>query len=756
MENDNFNADIGQFFDFGEAALPEFNDLSVEPRIADSTVHSCPSHPNSQECLCHGFMNDFDFNLGLDDAMTGINPTNITGDEFNNDFSNWIPRYKKPDVACLYCQSKGLDCFFTYEEQTSCSACSTLFRPCSFQKPESWLNKPKDAMDTLHPVSEDVAFPFGGLTGIAQLKSYHGEGERGRSSGTRFSRPTIKILRDWLDEHADHPYPTEAEKEELKARTGLKTGQISNWLANARRRGKVRPKRAISPSIRPNTQPMDIPKGKTWETMTPFDRWKYSPPENEPAPLSAIAHAVNQFPSPPEAISVPTSHSGQQNDSRSASSECFSSALQAPSTASFETGKSALSSGQLSSGSFGSAWSYSTRNSFNSHNSLGSGGVKKDRRRRRRPAPKALQKPSKDTGPRLFKCTFCTDTFKTKYDWSRHEKSLHISLEKWICSPLGEVITCSASGQKKCVFCDEIEPTKEHLDFHNHSACEEKGMQARTFYRKDHLRQHLRLMHGVSKMTPAMENWKSEPEFINSRCGFCSATFTRWQDRIDHLAKEFRNGATMANWKGCRGLDHHVAAQVTLSMPPYLISNEAKSPWPFSASNRANVEQQAKFHNFQDLEAILTTPIMPETNGSSSGQYSSSNTGPQPSPNAGGFCAQLTTGLNDNPNQNRATCWEILTLRLGKFAKQQVALGITLTDEMLQREAREILYQGDDPWNQTAADNPEWLTLFKKAHGLQDVSSDFDRRDALEDMGVLGGLSWHPEYDIANMGPAAC
>jgi len=59
---------------------------------------------------------------------------------------------------------------------------------------------------------------------------------------------------------------------------------------------------------------------------------------------------------------------------------------------------------------------------------------------------------------------------------------------------------------------------------------------------------------------------------------------------------------------------------------------------------------------------------------------------------------------------------------------------------MLQQEARRILYDDDDSWNQTAADNPEWLSLFKKAHGITEVAPDFDKRDALEDLGVLGDL----------------
>lgn len=74
---------------------------------------------------------------------------------------------------------------------------------------------------------------------------------------------------------------------------------------------------------------------------------------------------------------------------------------------------------------------------------------------------------------------------------------------------------------------------------------------------------------------------------------------------------------------------------------------------------------------------------------------------------------------NANPN---ATCWEILTLRLGRFARQYIEKhgAGSITDILLQAEARKILYgDPDDTWNQTAADNPEWLNLFKKAHGIE-------------------------------------
>jgi hypothetical protein len=105
--------------------------------------------------------------------------------------------------------------------------------------------------------------------------------------------------------------------------------------------------------------------------------------------------------------------------------------------------------------------------------------------------------------------------------------------------------------------------------------------------------------HGC-KMTPSMDSWKAEAQYIKSRCGFCQTTFEKWQDRVDHLAKEFRNGADMKNWKGCRGLDAHVAIHVTDAMPPYLIANESKSPFPFSASNSSSVKVRFQNTDYHD------------------------------------------------------------------------------------------------------------------------------------------------------------
>lgn len=53
---------------------------------------------------------------------------------------------------------------------------------------------------------------------------------------------------------------------------------------------------------------------------------------------------------------------------------------------------------------------------------------------------------------------------------------------------------------------------------------------------------------------------------------------------------------------------------------------------------------------------------------------------------------------------------------LADFLKMQRSMGIEPTDEDLQRQARIIIYEFDDGWNQTAADNVTWLSAFKERH----------------------------------------
>lgn len=572
-------------------------------------------------------------------------------------------------VACELCAKMGLDCFLTARGTghmiTGCTCCISLYRECSFTHPKI----PKGLISTFPGISEDQQESAFTITERRKsLKSF--EEARGRKTGARFPRDAVKILKQWLGEHSDHPYPNEREKDELKQLTGLKRSQISNWLANARRRGKVRP---ISESSSPVLGAVDIPQQKNMADLNPLDRWKASPPENEPASMTAIARAVTSAPLPgrdSNQSSLQGSRQGSRTSSRKNSSEDDSgfSMFRAPSISSFGTRESSNSD--------------MTFASSRSNRSKGSLGSQERRRRRRAPmTQRVAAQQAKSRSARIFQCTFCTDTFPTKYDWQRHEKSLHLALERWTCCPEGGIVTVPLTGCQHCVFCQAMNPTPEHLESHNFMACQEKTLQERTFYRKDHLRQHLKLMHGV-KFESTMEAWKTTTNEIKSTCGFCPSKFSTWQQRADHLAAHFRNGADMSNWSHGWGFEPHVEKLVENAIPPYLIGHEKLTMEPYVARHKA---------------------------ASSSGE-----TG-------------LTRGTSVDDSEidqitKDSNCWGRLEQELSKFIVQRKNTGILPTDKELQDKARLIIYEDSDPWNWTCADNQQWLDTFKFQHGCGPVT----------------------------------
>ncbi|OQE25454.1 hypothetical protein PENSTE_c006G07938 [Penicillium steckii] len=127
----------------------------------------------------------------------------------------------------------------------------------------------------------------------------------------------------------------------------------------------------------------------------------------------------------------------------------------------------------------------------------------------------------------------------------------------------------------------------------------------------------------------------------------------------------------MKEWRGCRGLDPAVALAVDNAIPPYLIGAESSGIDPFSASKRP-----------------------PNTNDASHMGSIPKATSQQPTP------------------------FEVLTERLIRFVQERHSAGAPINDESLQQEARCFVYGDEDPWNQTAADNPDWLQLFKDGMGL--------------------------------------
>lgn len=50
-----------------------------------------------------------------------------------------------------------------------------------------------------------------------------------------FAKRSVVVLKNWLHQHLDNPYPTHREKEILSKESGLSKRQIQNWFTNARK-----------------------------------------------------------------------------------------------------------------------------------------------------------------------------------------------------------------------------------------------------------------------------------------------------------------------------------------------------------------------------------------------------------------------------------------------------------------------------------------------------------------------------------------
>ncbi|KAK0129390.1 hypothetical protein ONS95_001316 [Cadophora gregata] len=754
--------------------------------------------------------------------------------------------------ACEHCFKQGMECKVIREGSHigSCMDCVTYARECKARPKDflsAWdleelmeLNQKNQSRQCHSSLPNSRSGSTGNLVSLrSSEENINAEfAEIAPKVGPRFSRESIRILRGWLSTHHAHPYPTDEEKESLIRQTGLNKTQITNWLANARRRGKVRPPRSTSPSVNNYSNAMDIPRRATpaLENMNPLERWKNSPPENEPASVTAIAKAVTAS-TYSSGLASPSLSYGQTDDGSNRSICNVSST-------------SSLGTSHSSGGSFASAFSHKSRGSYGSFGSFGNRG----RRRRRRQAPKPVTVNPAQGPPRAFQCTFCTETFKTKHDWQRHEKSLHLSLERWVCSPDGPTQYCADYGHNRCVYCGLSNPPLDHAEVHNHSSCAERSLEERTFYRKDHLRQHLNLVHDVKFQSFSMETWKVATPEIRSRCGFCGIVMDSWTIRVDHLAEHFKGGKSMADWKGDWGFEPQVLDIIENGMPPYLIHDERNSMNPFEATkektkdaNEKSLEDYVKIglveyvhdavlrggvptdadllvearkivHKVDDVafgkhpegswfrDLILlsgtTEEEMPERPGSPN--YScikgvelvNAQVAPESAHVALSTCikqrslmkfveSKLALGLTPTDSElqaecckilddiekqssvqskpavawfkfliNQSACWlrgfrrraglprssEILSEQirslddksidysihnharlvheLKDWVRFQVSLGTYPSDVELQNQARMIVFKNDDPWNQTAIDDPSILHQFKQQAGL--------------------------------------
>lgn len=401
-----------------------------------------------------------------------------------------------------------------------------------------------------------------------------------------------------------------------------------------------------------SARPLDIPTTPSPGIgLDPMERWHESPPETEAASFSAIFDALRNAPD-------------RSNDR-------ISRGRQTASTTSFDSGTSA------SSNSIASTRSSRSVNLTSLRRSMSSGRVSRSRRE----AVRADKK-------RIFLCTFCCDSFAKKHDWMRHEKSLHLNLDQWVCAPFGGTVVSPATSRNHCAYCNRLDPTLEHLQGHNHGVCH-TGQQPHIFRRKDHLVQHLKGFHNLDTL-PIIDGWKIEPPVVVSRCGFCSEKLHSWHARADHITAHFKKGKTMTDWKGDHGFDPEIAARVTNALPPYLLAAETKTLVPFSATDPRTPDHMSQIFQASQMSHLQQPQV---------DDHASRDT-------------RLGPGFELTPN----TYTKYLAWHLGRFAQQSIAGGVFPTDDMFQEEARRLLYGDKDGWEQTIVDNGEWLAEFRRQH----------------------------------------
>ncbi|KAL2830364.1 hypothetical protein BJY01DRAFT_254682 [Aspergillus pseudoustus] len=550
------------------------------------------------------------FNLS---ATTGLNPESLKSGAANGDFTidnfsefglldpdiPWddsdffLPQGAwRPPEPCAYCRRMRLQCFSLQTTDanpnpvTACSSCVALFRQCSLA--ERQMRQPHDyetahpVIDQLHGVREEDYLEGENLDNTAMpsergihepvipLDSSHlsrppsQASERERRSSLPHSRSVKRTrpLRYWFAHNLDHPYPTKAEKAELANETGMTRTQINNWFLNARRRKRQSEKARANQLSTFIHQGSPMPCSSPISMMTPLDRWRHSPPEDDPIAISpaALERALEDdfYSTHLASRDSASTRSGSKMHDYASSSASGNSWLQSQTQSVYTT------STQESPSYFYNSYDSSSL-SFLSHFEPLNTYTSNDASTKLPSHPACNNEPSSSTTaaalshPPAFQCTFCSRKFKKKFDWTRHELSVHMPrLTSWVCAmPLAEgesrLIWRAGQDNPECIFCGLESPIDDHVQSHEFEYCAGGPMSNRVFARKDHLWQHLYKFHGCRKRdawTPDLAALKVSTDAVRSRCGFCNVDMVSWKEREQHLAEHFLKGLTMDSWEG--------------------------------------------------------------------------------------------------------------------------------------------------------------------------------------------------------------
>jgi len=111
---------------------------------------------------------------------------------------------------------------------------------------------------------------------------------------------TVEYLKAWMlsPEHIAHPYPTEQEKAQIMAETGINQKQLTNWFVNNRKRfWKPRVKKAgVTPAIPPSTSTTTTSSTRSSSRLSsPTINQLPIKPERVASSPTSVSKTVNKF-----------------------------------------------------------------------------------------------------------------------------------------------------------------------------------------------------------------------------------------------------------------------------------------------------------------------------------------------------------------------------------------------------------------------------------------------------------------------------
>lgn len=333
----------------------------------------------------------------------------------------------------------------------------------------------------------------------------------------RISSPAKAILQNWFDDHIEDPYLEREDVSTLSEATGLTPRQVRTFFANARARKLPGPVPS-QPSPSAHSSADSALKSKHRQ-QCPMQRYLSSSPEDEGLSEEALRRAATSY--TPQSSAQPNTKPPKNADGIS----------EAASSNSSNSSQASIDSAV---------------------NRIPRRGRKRHRGSLRR--TKTVARGRLDQS-KIFQCTFCNRDFAQKYDWRRHEESVHIPQKEWICMPDGPLRPADDdSGTQSCVFCEQPTPSYEHLQRHNYAPCLTAPQPSRTFTRKDKLIQHLGQVHKQPHMSPTMQSWcRRVSRNVIIACGMCGLRLSTWNERVEHISIHFADGLDMRYWLGAPG-----------------------------------------------------------------------------------------------------------------------------------------------------------------------------------------------------------